>query len=116
MGSCDMAGVRGLMLEGDVDGLIDALTDVSRPYPERSYAAIALGRLHARRAVCPLAAALHDVCLREAGTQALALLGDPFAVGPLTELIASCSDQLVRDEARRALQMLPVDDASTEVD
>jgi len=103
MGIRDMARVRSLMLERDVQGLVSVLCDESRPGPERRFAAAALGDLHVTQAVGPLVSVLDDAKVCEAAIQALVSIGDPIAAAPLAELFASAEDRVLRKTAERAL-------------
>ena len=105
MGIREMARVRSLMLEGNADGLVEVLSDESRPSPERRYAA-ALGDLHVKRAIGPLVAVLDDTRVCEAAIQALVAIGDPVAAAPLAEFFTSADDRVLRKTAERALHRL----------
>jgi HEAT repeat protein len=106
MGIRDMARVRTLMLEKDVQGLVGVLCDESRPGPERRFAAAALGDLKAGQAIEPLVSVLDDKQVCEAAIQALVSIGDPIAAAPLAEVFASAEDRVVRKTAERALYRL----------
>ncbi len=106
MGIREMAHVRSLMLEGNVEGLLGVLRDESRSGPERRYAAAALGDLHVKRAVGPLVSVLDDTRVCEAAIQALVTIGDPIAAAPLAELFSSPGDRWLRKTAERALYRL----------
>lgn len=106
MGIRDVARVRGLALEGDVQSLIAVLCDHLRSGSERRIAAAALGDLHERRAVEPLVSVLDDAKVCATAVRALASIGDPIAAAPLAELFSSTEDRTVRKEAERALYRL----------
>jgi len=112
VGIRDMARVRSLMQEGDVQGLVRLLCDQSRPGPERRFAAAALGELHTRQAVEPLVSVLDDKAVCEAAIQALVSIGDPIAAAPLAELYASADDRVLLKTAERALYRLNQKDSS----
>jgi HEAT repeat protein len=103
MGVQDMAYLRSLMVNGDVQSLISALRDESRSCPERRFAAAALGDLHAGQAIEPLVSVLQDKVVCEAAIQALVSIGDPIAAAPLAEIYASADDRVLRKNAERAL-------------
>jgi len=110
MGIRDVARVRGLAAEGDVEGLIVVLCDHSRSGPERRVAAAALGDQRDRRAIEPLVSVLDDMKVCPTAVRALAAIGDPIAAAPLAELFSSTGDRGVRKEAERALYRLNAKD------
>jgi HEAT repeat protein len=89
LGWFQQPNVKELQKQGDVDGLIEALS-YEKDHNVRQSAAWSLGELGDGRAVEPLIEALDDrKRVREVAARALGEIGDERAVEPLIDLLRS---------------------------
>ncbi len=104
-----LADVQKLEEEGDVQGLIDALSD--EYLDVKTEAAKTLGILADTGAVDPLAGLLTDERfeVRKSAVEALGEVGDVGAMEPLNRVIANKEeDEEIREAAKEALQKLHI--------